>query len=96
MTCPAHRSDIRSIIRVLAVSMKFKIKLHQSFLTIIQKTGALIWACQGRLTTSKELPDGDSQLPVRTQLSRRAFDHKRNIIMTLLDSTLFIVIWCQW
>ena len=61
-------------------------------LTIIQKTSTLIWACQGRLTANKEFPDGDGQLPVRTQHSRRAFGHKkRNIITTLLDLTLFIV-----
>jgi len=35
-------------------------------LTIFQKTGALIWASKGG-PTRRELPDGDSQQPVRTQ-----------------------------
>jgi hypothetical protein len=61
-------------------------------LIIVQKTGALIWARKGGPTTKRDLPDGDSQLAVRTQRSRKDFDHKkRNIITTLLDLTLCII-----
>jgi hypothetical protein len=56
-------------------------------LTIVQKTGALIWACQGRLTTRREHPDGDSQLPICTQRSRRAFDYKQRTERSIITGT---------